>query len=90
MDNQIWFNIQKNLPPIKNLLENSSFEAACIESENILKEHLNDPNLMFYNKFKDNLDSYLEELLYQYSGLAFTIGLKYGLEMKDCFDDIDK
>lgn len=90
MENQIWYNIQKNMPPVKSVLENTSFELACMESENVLQKYLNDQQLAFYNKFKDSLNSYLEELIYQYSGLAFTKGLKYGMEMKNCFDEIDK
>ena len=88
MESMLWFQISKILPKLNSYLEGSSYEQACIESENEFFKCADQKAKEKYLKFKDYLQTYLEELIYEHSGYAFNLGIKYGMELKENLDEL--
>lgn len=88
MESMLWFEISKALPEMKSYLEGTSYEDACIKSEDEFFAFADQKAREKYLKFKDYLQTYLEELIFEHSGYAFNLGIKYGMELKENLDEL--
>lgn len=88
MESMLWFEISKNLPEIKSFLEGTFFEKNCVESEDDFLQFTDEKSRGKYLTFKKCLQTYLEELIYEHSGYAFNLGIKYGMELKENLDEL--
>ncbi len=89
METMIWYAIEKTLPPLSE--EMNEYEKELLEKlENELLSVLDPKQQDMFENFKSEYDHVVEELIYRRSGFVFSYGLKCGIEMQDCFDEIDK
>ena len=88
METILWNAVEKTLPPIEDEL--AECEKEFLEKlENNFMSTLSVLQQDMFEKFKNNAEKIIKELIYKRSGLAFSVGLKCGIELQSSFDEID-